>query len=155
MHIATNILGIAPHAAVAAAPAAAVQTPDANRVLGDVRIRFFDRDDHVTFTSHQQLVAGGRVGALDGYETLREAMIELAFVTRGDRNQAAAVLERDGRFFGHALKGRDLEQGVRAPLRRTYLEADDRMEVVEFRAQQRLDRLRAIVDGAYSHRFRG
>lgn len=142
-------------AAAGTAMAAAPRTPDANRVLGDVRIRFFDRDDHVTFTAHQQLVAGGRVGARDGYETLREAMIELAFVTRGERNQAAAILEREGRFFGHALKGRDLEQGVRAPLRRTYLEADERMEVVEFRAQDRLDRLRAIVDGAYSHRFRG
>ena len=155
MQIATNITEVAGTAAGMPAMAAAVQTPDANRVLGDVRIRFFDRDDHVTFTSHQQLVAGGRVGAREGYETLREAMIELAFVTRGDRIQAAAVLERDGRFFGHALKGRDLEQGVRAPLRRTYLEADDRMAVVEFRAQERIDRLRAIVDGAYSHRFRG
>ncbi len=137
-----------------AIPAAAAmpRTPDANRVLGDVRIRFFDRDDHVTFTSHQQLVAGGRVGATEGYATLREAMIELAFATRGD-SQAAAVLERGGRFFGHALKGRDLEQGVRAPLRRTHLEKDDHVEVVEFRVKERLDRLRAIVDGAYSHRF--
>ena len=137
--------------AVAATP----RTPDANRVLGDVRIRIFDRDDHVTFTAHQQLVAGGRVGAREGYTTLREAMAELAFATRGERAQAAAILERDGRFFGHALKGRDLEQGVRAPLRRTHLEADDRMQVVELRADDRLDRLRAIVDGAYSHRFRG
>lgn len=152
MQIATNITALAPAMATMAFGA---QTPDANRVLGDVRIRFFDRDDHVTFTAHQQLVAGGRVGARDGYETLREAMIELAFVTRGERTQAAAVLERDGRFFGHALKGRDLEQGVRAPLRRTYLEADERMEVVEFRAKDRIERLRAIVDGAYSHRFRG
>lgn len=152
MQIATNITAVAP----AMTPMAfGARTPDANRVLGDVRIRFFDRDDHVTFTAHQQLVAGGRVGARDGYETLREAMIELAFVTRGERTQAAAVLERDGRFFGHALKGRDLEQGVRAPLRRTYLEADERMEVVEFRAKDRIERLRAIVDGAYSHRFRG
>ena len=130
------------------------RTPDANRVLGEVRIRFFDRDDHVTFTAHQQLVAGGRVGAREGYETLREAMIELAFATRGERTQAAAVLEREGRFYGHLLKGRDLEQGVRAPLRSTHLEADDRLEVVEFRANDRLDRLRAIVDGAYAHRFR-
>ncbi len=137
------------------AAAATPRTPDANRVLGDVRIRILDRDDHVTFTAHQQLVAGGRVGAREGYTTLREAMIELAFVTRGERAQAAAILERDGRFFGHALKGRDLEQGVRAPLRRTYLETDDRMQVVELRADDRLDRLRAIVDGAYAHRFRG
>ncbi len=155
MQIATNITGVVPTVAGATGMASALQTPDANRVLGNVRIRIFDRDDHVTFTAHQQLVAGGRVGARDGYRTLREAMIELAFVTRGDRNQAAAVLERDGRFFGHALKGRDLEQGVRAPLRRTHLETDDRMKVVEFRAQERFDRLRAIVDGAYSHRFRG
>jgi hypothetical protein len=153
MQIATiTTTGFAP---AMTAAVAAPRTPDANRVLGDVRIRFFDRDDHVTFTAHQQLVAGGRVGAREGYATLREAMVELAFATRGDRVQAAAVLERDGRFYGHALKGRDLEQGVRAPLRRTYLEADDRMEVVEFRAKERLDRLRAIVDGAYSHRFRG
>ncbi len=151
MQIATNITGVAP----AMGAAAATRTPDANRVLGDVRIRFFDRDDRVTFTAHQQLVAGGRVGAADGYETLREAMAELSFETRGERNQAAAVLERDGRFYGHALKGRDLEQGVRAPLRSTHLETDDRLEVVEFRAEQRLERLRAIVDGAYSRRFRG
>ncbi|MCW2920293.1 MAG: hypothetical protein JWL76_167 [Thermoleophilia bacterium] len=133
---------------------AATGTPDANRVLGDVRIRFFDRDDRVTFTAHQQLVAGGRVGAATGYETLREAMAELSFATRGER-QAAAVLERDGRFYGHALKGRDLEQGVRAPLRSSHLETDDRLEVVDFTAEQRIDRLRAIVDGAYSRRFRG
>ena len=95
------------------------------------------------------------MGAADGYETLREAMSELSFATRGERNQAAAVLERDGRFFGLALKGRDLEQGVRAPLRSTHLEADDRLEVVDFTVGERLDRLRAIVDGAYSRRFRG
>ncbi len=153
MQIGTNITGVAGAALMQAA--VATRTPDANRVLGDVRIRFFDRDDRVTFTSHQQLVAGGRVGAVDGYETLREALAELSFATRGERTQAAAVLERDGRFYGHALKGRDLEQGVRAPLRSTHLETDDRLQVVEFRAEGRIDRLRAIVDGAYSRRFRG
>lgn len=141
-------------AAPAMTAAVAARTPDANRVLGNVRIRFLDRDDGVTFTAHQQLVAGGRVGAVDGYETLRQAMVELAFDTRGELSPAAAVLERDGRFYGHALKGRDLEQGVRAPLRSTHLEADDRLKVVEMQPVERFDRLRAIVDGAYSRRFR-
>jgi len=151
MQIQMTTPGTSPMAAAAIAP----RTLDANRVLGDARIRFFDRDDHTTFTAHQQLVAGGRMGAIEGYATLRETMVELAFATRGERASAAAVLEREGRFFGHALKGRDLEQGVRAPLRPSHLETDDRVQVVEFRAQERLDRFRAIVDGAYSLRFRG
>jgi hypothetical protein len=127
--------------------------PDANRNVAEVRIRFLDRDDRVTFTTHAQLVAGGRLGARDGYATLREAMAQLAQLTLGDA-PAAVVLERDGRFFGHELKGRDLEQGFRAPLRPTYLESDDRAEVVELRATERHERVRALVDGAYEHRFR-
>lgn len=127
--------------------------PDANRNLAEVRIRIFDRDDHVTFTSHQQLVSGGRVGAADGYVTLRDALEALATATRGDR-PAAVVLERYGRFYGHLLKGRDLEQGLRAPLKRMHLEADDRAEVVELRATTRFVRVRALVDGDWTHRFR-
>jgi hypothetical protein len=133
----------------------AVRIPDANRVLGEVRLRTFDRDDHHTFTTHLQLVSGGRLGARDGYATLREAMVELGAATRGDRVAAAAVLERSGRFFGHALKGRDLEQGLRAPLRRTWLETDAQAEIVELRITDRHERLRALVDGEWSHRFRG
>lgn len=129
--------------------------PDANRVLAEARIRLFDREDAVTFTSHLQLVAGGRLGAREGYDTLREALGALGELTRGDRIAGAAVLERDGRFFGHALKGRDLEQGIRAPLRRTYLEDDARARVLELRTTGRVDRLRALVDGAWTHRFRG
>ena len=60
-----------------------------------------------------------------------------------------------GRFFGHALKGRDLEQGLRAPLRRTWLETDAQAEVVELRITDGHERLRALVDGEWSHRFRG
>lgn len=134
--------------------AAARMLLDANRNLAEVRIRVLDRDDHVTFTSHQQLVAGGRVGAREGYVTLRDALEELARFTAGDR-PAAVVLEREGRYFGHALKGRDLEQGLRAPLRRIHLEADERAQVLELRAKHRHERVRALVDGAWTHRFRG
>ena len=128
--------------------------PDVNRKLAEVRIRIFDRDDHVTFTSHLQLVSGGRVGARDGYATLRDALEALSAATRGDR-PAAVVMERYGRFYGHLLKGRDLEEGLRAPLRRVYLETDDRAEVVELRAEDRFERVRALVDGDWRHRFRG
>jgi hypothetical protein len=133
---------------------APIVTPDVNRNLAEVRIRILDRDDHVTFTSHLQLVSGGRVGATEGYETLREALDALSVATRGER-PAAAVLERYGRFYGHTLKGRDLEEGLRAPLRHTYLEADERAEVVELRADDRFERVRALVDGDWRHRFRG
>ena len=129
-------------------------TPDVNRNLADVRVRFFDREDHVTFTSHLALVSGGRVGASEGYATLREALDALTVVTRGER-PAAAVLERYGRYYGHTLKGRDLEEGLRAPLRRQYLEADEGAEVIELRADDRFERLRALVDGDWRHRFRG
>lgn len=129
--------------------------PDANRNVAEVRIRILDRDDHVTFTSHQQLVAGGRIGAVEGYATLREALALLASATHGDRRPAAVVLERHGRFYGHRLKGRDLEQGLRAPLRPVYLEPDARAEVVELRAANRFERVRALVDGSWRHRFRG
>ncbi|MCW2928753.1 MAG: hypothetical protein JWM86_2721 [Thermoleophilia bacterium] len=132
---------------------AAPRTPDANRNLAEVRIRFLDRDDQVTFTSHQQLVAGGRVGARDGYETLRDAIADLARTTAGDR-PAAVVLERGGRYYGHSLKGRDLEQGFRAPAKRLHLETDDRSQVMELRATERYERVRALVDGAWTHRFR-
>jgi hypothetical protein len=128
-------------------------TPDANRNVAEARIRFHDREDDVTFTTHAQLVAGGRLGARDGYATLRDAIAQLAQLTLGDA-PAAVVLERDGRFFGHELKNRDLEHGFRAPLRPTYLESDDRAEVVELRATDKHERLRALVDGAYAHRFR-
>lgn len=127
--------------------------PDANRILGRVRVRLLDREDHVTFTSHLQLVAGGRVGAMDGYATLREALAQLAEATAGDR-PAAAVLEREGRYFGHRLKARDLEQGIRAPLRWTWLEADDHQQLLQLRPTVRFERLRALVDGAWMHRFR-
>ena len=142
-------------AALGTSAAAPRAIPDANRLLGDVRIRFFDREDHVTFTTHDELVAGGRLGARDGYATLRDAMTDLAELTRGETRGAAAVLERAGRYYGHALKGRDLEQGNRAPLTRLYLEADEGAEVVELRASSRHERLRALVDGDWRHRFRG
>lgn len=129
--------------------------PDANRVLAEARIRLLDREDAVTFTSHLQLVAGGRLGARAGYATLGDAIGALSELTRGERVAGAAVLERGGRFYGHALKGRDLEQGLRAPLRRTYLEPDARARVLELRTTGRVDRLLALVDGAWTHRFRG
>lgn len=144
-------MGAARTAGAFANPAA---LPDANRNIAEVRIRILDRDDHVTFTSHQQLVAGGRIGAADGYATLREALDLLGAATAGDRRPAGVVLERHGRFYGHHLKGRDLEQGLRAPLRPVYLEPDARAEVVELRAANRFERVRALVDGAWRHRFR-
>jgi hypothetical protein len=130
--------------------------PNANRVIGEFRVRFLDRDDRVTFTSHQTFVAGARVGARDGYETLRAAMDDLAQATAGEA-PAAAVLEHGGRYFGHLLKGRDHEDGSRAPLRSVNLEPDARAEVVELRLGDggRTAALRALVDGAWSHRFRG
>jgi hypothetical protein len=131
-----------------------VSAPDANRVLATAAVRYFDRDDHVPFTTHLQLVSGGRLGARAGYATLRDAMFELGVLTRGERVGAAAIVERDGRYYGHALKGRDLEQGVRAPLKRTYLEEDARASVVELRTSDRFERLRALVDGGWTHRFR-
>jgi hypothetical protein len=152
MQIATTMGLIGTLGTSAAEPRVVV--PDVNRKLAEVRVRMFDRDDRVTFTSHLQLVSGGRVGASEGYATLREALGALADVTRGER-PAAVVLERYGRFYGHTLKGRDLEEGLRAPLRRTYLEADDNAEVVELRAEDRFERVRALVDGDWSHRFRG
>lgn len=153
MHISVNAATAVASPAVAA-PTLPHAVPDANRKLGEARIRVLDRDDHVTFTTHLQLVAGGRVGAMDGYATLRQALADLAGVTRGDR-PAAAVLERDGRYYGHRLKGRDLEQGLRAPLHWTWLEPDDRQQVLQLRTSDRFERLRALVDGAWSHRFRG
>ena len=130
--------------------------PDANRVIGEFRVRFLDRDDQVTFTSHQTFVAGARVGARDGYDTLCAAMEDLARATAGNAS-AAAVLERGGRYYGHQLKGRDHEIGSRAPLQLVNLEPDTRMEVVEFRLGERgpSPALRALVDGTWSHRFRG
>ncbi len=127
---------------------------DGNRVLGTAHVRFLDRDDDVTFTSHLQLVAGGRIGAVDGYATMRDALFELGVLTRGERVGAAAVMERDGRYFGHVLKGRDLEKGVRAPLRPAFLEEDARSSVVAMRTNDRFERLRALVDGGWNRRFR-
>ncbi|MCW2924274.1 MAG: hypothetical protein JWM98_1678 [Thermoleophilia bacterium] len=135
-------------------PLRAAGVVDANRNLAEVRVRVLDRDDRVTFTSHLQLVAGGRLGAEQGYATLRDAMAELAGLTRGERTPGAVVLEREGRFFGHLLKGRDLEAGLRAPLRRMYFETDERAQVVELRSVDRHERVRALVDGDWNHRFR-
>jgi hypothetical protein len=119
-------------------------------------VRFLDHEDNVTFTTHQTFVTGARVGARDGYDTLRAAMDDLATATTGAAS-AAAVIERAGRFYGHLLKGRDHEQGSRAPLQLVNLEPDDRAEVVELRLGEsgRAPALRAFVDGAWSHRFRG
>jgi len=147
-----QMLPIAIIPAIRASSINAMGLPDVNRALGEFRIRFLDRDDRVTFTVRQGMVAGGRVGADAGYATLRDAMTDLARATVGDAS-AAVVLERAGRFYGHTLKGRDLEQGFRAPLRHSALEADARAEVVALRSSDRLDRVRAFVDGAWSHRF--
>lgn len=144
-----------PGMTTAIAPFESTRIPDANRVLGEARIRVLDRDDHVTFTMHQQLVSGGRLGAREGYATLREALFELGVTTHGERASAAAIIEREGRFFGYQLKGRDLEQGLRAPLKPTYLETDARARVIELRTSQRYEQLRALVDGGWTHRFRG
>lgn len=150
MHLAIGH-GMERHMVAQGTSAAAL--PDANRALAEVRIRFLDLEDGVTFTTHEQLVAGGRVGAREGYATLREALGDLAEITRGDR-AAAVVLERSGRYYGHDLKGRDLEQGTRAPLQRLHLEPDEGARVLELRASSRFERVRALVDGAWSHRFR-
>lgn len=148
---------VQPTARLAPAPALALHAarsiPDVNRTVGEFRIRILDRDDHVTFTMHQELVAGGRVGAREGYATLGAALADLSTRTAGDA-AASVVIERAGRFFGHALKGRDLEQGFRAPLRPMHLESDERAEVVDLRVQDRYQRIRALVDGAWVHRFR-
>ncbi|MCW2961526.1 MAG: hypothetical protein JWM25_1613 [Thermoleophilia bacterium] len=127
--------------------------PDANRGLGEFRIRFLDRDDHVTFTTHQAAVAGGRAGAREGYATLRDAIAALTTATAGDI-PAAVVMERSGRYFGHQLKARDLERGFRAPLLPLHLETDERAAVMELRATNRMERVRAFVDGSWVHRFR-
>lgn len=138
------------------APSSPTALPDANRIIGEFRVRFLDREDGVTFTSHQTFVTGGRVGARDGYETLKDAMSELAIATSG-ATSAAAVIERGGRYYGHLLKGRDHEEGSRAPLRAVNLEPEERAEVVELRLGDtpRATALRALVDGTWSHRFRG
>ncbi|MCW2949086.1 MAG: hypothetical protein JWN41_99 [Thermoleophilia bacterium] len=137
------------------APVKMFGSPGVNRVVGEFRIRFLDLDDGVTFTSHETLVAGARVGAHQGYATLTTAMADLAAATAGAAS-AAAVLERDGRFYGHLLKGRDHEAGSASPLRPLNLESDDRAEVVEIRTDHvgRAPELRALVDGTWSHRFR-
>jgi hypothetical protein len=137
-------------------PMVMTSVPDTNRIVGEFRVRFLDLDDHVTFTSHQTFVAGARVGARDGYLTLAAAIEDLTTATAGAAS-AAAVLERNGRFYGHVLKGRDHEEGSRSPLKLVDLEPDDRAEVVELRlaGSGRVPTLRALVDGAWSHRFRG
>jgi len=128
-------------------------TPDINRTVATATIRMFDKDDHVTYTTHQQLVTGGVVGAREGYATLRSALSAIAQLTRGEA-PAAVVVERDGRFLGRMLKGRDLERGTRAPLLPLYLEADDRLRVVRLQTKDRLERVRALVDGDWTQRFR-
>lgn len=142
---------IAPTARLAApAPAG---TPDINRYVALANIRMFDKDDHVTFTTHQQLVTGGVVGAREGYASLRAAMSALSGITRG-LHPAAVVVERDGRFLGRILKGRDLERGTRAPLVPMYFETDERLRVVRLETRDRAERIRALVDGDWSQRFR-
>jgi hypothetical protein len=132
---------------------AAPRIPDAHRILGEYRVRIFDRDDRVTFTTRQQYVAGGIVGSRAGYASLADAVRALSNVTAGDAS-AAVILERRGVFFGHALKGRDLEQGFRSPLRMVHLEPDARAEVRELRVTSRFERVRALVDGEWVRRFR-
>lgn len=127
---------------------------DINRIVGRFAVRYLDREDGVTFTMHQQFVTGGAVGARDGYGTLGAALADLRVATAREA-AAAVVVERDGRYFGRALKVRDLEQGLRAPLERLHLEADERVAVREMRVVGDLhERFRAIVDGAWDRRFR-
>lgn len=128
---------------------------DVNRVVGSFVVRYLDREDGVTFTAHQEFVTGGRVGARDGYDSLRLAMDELTIRTAGEDVPAAVVIERDGRYYGRTLKARRLEQGSDAPLERLHLEADKLVEVRELRVRHGLhERARAIVDGTWNRRFR-
>lgn len=131
----------------------ALRIPDANRRLGELRIRFHDHEDGMVFSTRTQAVSGARVGDDRGYADLRTAMGAIALLTAGDA-PAAAVLLRDGRFFGHVLKGRDVERGIGSPLRPLHLEPDAVASVLALRAANRFERLAAVVDGGWSHRFR-
>jgi hypothetical protein len=135
------------------APMGMAGLPDASRNLGEFRRRIADLEDGVTFVVRDEFVAGGRVGARDGYATLQAAIAELAGLTR-ESVPAAAVLMREGRYYGHVLKGRDLELGFRAPLKPIHLEEDTQSRVLDLRVRDRFDRLQAVVDGTYVHRFR-
>jgi hypothetical protein len=126
---------------------------DAGRVLGQVRVRVDNLEDGFAFSSDLQLKSGVLVGAHQGYDTLSAAVRDLGAVTEG-HVPAAAVIERAGRFYGHQLRVNDLELGVRTLAQPLHLEADDMTAPLGLRARLRHERLRAIVDGTFVHRFR-
>lgn len=126
---------------------------DVGRTVGQVRVRVDNLEDGFPFTSHVQLITGAPLGARQGYETLTTAIRDLSVVTEG-HVPAAAVIEREGRYYGHQLQARDLELGVRSPAQPLHLEADEMSAPLGVRTVLRHERLGALVDGEFVHRFR-
>jgi hypothetical protein len=127
--------------------------PDAGRTLGKLSVRYQNLEEGGTFTTHYQLVAGGLVGASEGYSTLRAAMRAMTEPTKVNA-PAAAIIERDGRYYGHVLKSRDLEYGIHSRVEPLFFEEDSMSRIADIRATARMERLHAIVDGDFAHRFR-
>lgn len=133
---------------------AVTRTFDMNRNLGEFRIRTADLEDGVTFTTRAHFVTGGLIGKRAGYDDLNVAIRDLALKTDG-LTPAAAIVEREGRFFGRQLKMRDLEQGITSAVTAAWLEEDSMSRVLDVRSTgDRFAGLRAVIDGAYVHRFR-
>ena len=127
---------------------------DVGRIVGQLRLRVDNLEDGFNFTTTYQAVTGGARGARSGYATLAGAVRDLQAASEG-HTPAVAVLERGGRFYGHELRGRDLDAGLlRSPAGPMHLESDEMSEPLELRATLRHERLRAVVDGTLVHRFR-
>ncbi len=117
---------------------------------------YYDRGSrHTLEPKHLEFRAGGRVGSTTGYASLSSAIEALSELTAPVTQTAVGVIKERGRFYGYELKSRDLERGIFSALRGVNLQTTQTREVVSLRGVDRYDRLAAIVDGSWSHRFNG
>lgn len=77
------------------APAASLAGP----IFAGQRIGRLDLRLH----ADQAIFAGRDIGQREGYTTLGRAIAALRLVTDGDAVGAAAIFERDGRFYGQGV----------------------------------------------------
>lgn len=125
--------------------------------LGNFSWKEFNGEEGLTSTHHETLYTAYRLGAHDGYDSLKNALTAAKRITLGEQSAAAIIERPNGKFIIQNIYLTDAlsSKFELAPLT---LESDlngDGSHAYNLRAvQPKASSLKAIVDGDFEHRFR-
>lgn len=117
-----------------------------NRILGTFTVERGEQEQ-------LELISGRQLGARSGYGSVDAAIRAVALLTRGP-GPSVGIMRVQDRFYAYQLLERNLDAALTSPLTRASL-APRTAGATSFRTNHRDLQLEAIVDGAFTHRFRG